>query len=85
MPYFTVDRIEGEMAVLVGDDGRTIEVARSALPAACHEGTVLQVTGEPPDWARAVPDEAERTRRLNQARDTLRRLEETDPGGDVLL
>lgn len=85
MAYFTVDRIESGVAVLVGDDGRTIEVARSALPPACHEGTVLRVSGEPPDWARAVPDEAERMRRLDQARDTLRRLEETDPGGDVLL
>jgi hypothetical protein len=85
MAYFAVDRIEGEKAVLVGDDGRTIDVARSALPAACHEGTVLRVSGEPPDWARAVPDEAERMRRLDQTRDTLRRLEETDPGGDVIL
>lgn len=85
MAYFAIDRVQGNTVVLVGDDGHTIEVARSALPASCREGTVLRVSGEPPDWAHAVPDEAERMRRLDQARDTLRRLEETDPGGDVML
>ncbi len=52
MTYYVIDRIEGALAVIVGDDGRTFDVA----------------------WAR-----------LPQARETLRRLAESDPGGDITL
>ncbi len=88
MPFFVVDRIEGTTAVILADDGRTFDVPRRALPKGSREGTVLRVDGEDleaPDWSRAVIDEAERVRRLERARDTLRRLSKTDPGGDVEL
>lgn len=85
MTYYVVDRFEGKAAVMVGDDGRSFDVLRKRLPRGCREGTVLRVEGEPPDWARAIIDEAERARRLERARDTLRRLGRTDPGGDVTL
>ena len=57
-------------------------------PAAAGEGTVLRIDGAAggsPDWSRAVMDDAERERRLDRARDTLRRLGDSDPGGDVIL
>lgn len=88
MPFFVVDRIEGATAVVVADDDRTFDVPRRTLPKGCREGTVLRVdaeSAENPDWPNAVVDEAERLRRLNRARDTLRRLSEMDPGGDVEL
>ena len=85
---FVVDRIEGTTATIVGDDGHTFDVTRRALPQGCREGTVLRIDAtsmESPDWDNAVIDEPERVRRLERARDTLRRLSETDPGGDVEL
>ena len=86
MPFYVVDRLEGRMAVVVGDDGRRYDVPRQRLPRGAGEGSVLRVAGAaPPDWARAVIDDAERERRLKEARDTLRRLEETDSGGNVKL
>ncbi len=88
MPFYVVDRIEGTTAVIVADDGRTFDAPRRALPKGCREGTVLRIDTanmESPDWANAVIDEPERVRRLERARDTLRRLSETDPGGDVDL
>ena len=88
MPFYAVDRIEGKIAVVVADDGRTFEVPRHDLPKGCREGTVLRidvVTRGTPVWADAVIDEAERVRRLEHARDTLQRLSDTDPGGDVEL
>ena len=88
MPFYVVDRIEGTVAVVVGDDGGTFDVPRRALPKGSREGTVLRIdaaAGEAPDWAEAAVDEAERGRRLEQARETVRRLSETDPGGDVEL
>jgi Protein of unknown function (DUF3006) len=85
MAYFVVDRMEGKIAVVVGDDGRTVDVPRTDLPKGSREGTVLRADGADPDWAKAEIDEAEGRRRLEQARDTLRRLSETDPGGDVEL
>ena len=88
MPFYVVDRIEGTTTVIVADDGREFDVPRQALPRGCREGTVLRIDAastESPDWANAVIDETERVRRLEVARDTLRRLSETDPGGDVEL
>lgn len=87
MPYYVIDRIEGRIAVIVADDGRTFDVPKRALPRGCREGTVLRLdeARESPDWSRAGIDEAERARRLERARDALRRLGERDPGGDVKL
>jgi len=88
MPFYVVDRIEGTTAVIVADDGREFDVPRRALPKGCREGTVLRIDAasmESLDWANAVIDETERVRRLERARDALRRLSESDPGGDVEL
>jgi hypothetical protein len=85
MGYYVIDRIEGKIAVIVADDGRTFEVARGDLPHGSREGTVLRAGDADPDWSQAQIDEAEGRRRLEQARDTLRRLEGTDPGGDIDL
>lgn len=87
MTYYVIDRIEGKVAVVVGDDGRSFDVPKRRLPPGCREGTVLrvEVRGDTIDWSRAVIDDAERRRRLERSRETLRRLGETDSGGDVTL
>ena len=88
MPFYVVDRIEGKTAVIVADDERTFDVPRRALPKGCREGTVLRidsVSAETPDWTQTVIDEAERIRRLERGQEALRRLTETDPGGDIEL
>jgi hypothetical protein len=86
--FYTVDRIEAAVAVLVGDDGAAIDVPERALPVKVREGVVLRVrlaADGTPDWSSAAIDPAERERRLQQARETLNRLRRTDPGGDVVL
>ena len=88
LAYYVIDRIEGEVAVIIADDGRSFDVPKRGLPSGGRDGTVLRIDGagrDPPDWTRAVIDEAERFRRLEQAREILRRLEDRDPGGDVTL
>jgi hypothetical protein len=80
--HYAVDRIEGPVAVLVGDDGVEIQVLRRLLPRGVKEGTVLRVEG---DWNTAVVDDAEHARRMREAEDVLRRLKARDPGGDVSL
>ena len=87
MPFYVIDRIEGKVAVVVADDGRTFDVPRRTLPKGCREGTVLRIDAatDTPDWTEAAIDEAERVRRLERARDTVRQLSETDPGGDIEL
>jgi len=86
--YYAVDRIEGKIAVLVADEGTAVDVPKRRLPNGVREGSVLQVpVGDDgsPDWSSAVLDEAERERRVNQARETLDRLRKGDPGGDITL
>jgi hypothetical protein len=86
--FFTVDRMEGDTAVLVGDDGVALDVPEKSLPVRVREGVVLRVrlgAAGTPDWSSATIDPAERERRLQQARETLNRLRHTDPGGDVVL
>lgn len=60
---FTVDRLDGRLARLVGDDGTIADVPRRWLPSALGEGSVMRVALQPggPDWASAQPDEATRT------------------------
>ena len=86
--FYTVDRMEGEIAVLVGDDGAALDVVGKALPARLRPGSVLRVpltAAGLPDWSSAVVDDAERARRLQRARERLKRLRRTDPGSDVVL
>ncbi len=86
--FYSVDRLERAVAVLVGDDGVGLDVLKSTLPVTVREGVVLRVrldTDGKPDWTSATIDDAERERRLREARDRLERLRGTDPGGDVVL
>jgi CO dehydrogenase/acetyl-CoA synthase delta subunit len=89
MPFFVVDRIAGDIAVVAADDGRSFDVPRARLPKPCREGTVLRleesVADQPPDWSRAVVDDAERARRVERDGQILQELENSDPGGDIDL
>ena len=86
--FYAVDRIEGKVAVLIADDGATVEMARSALPARLREGSVLRVrlgANGQPDWPSAEIDSNEQQRRLKEARETLDEMKRSDPGGDITL
>ncbi len=84
-----IDRIEGTVAVLEDDQGGGITLPLDRLPAGSWtEGTVIRVPLDAmgrPDWRAAQPDHAETRRRLDEAAETLKRLREQDPGGDVKL
>jgi hypothetical protein len=91
---WVVDRIEGDVVVLVEDgSGASVDVARARLGsstdagARVDEGAVLRVpvVGGVPDWGRAQADERLRRERLEDARDLLDELKRRDPGGDVVL
>jgi len=86
--FYAVDRLEGQMAVLVGDDESTVDLPRRDLPARVREGTILRVelgADGRPDWSSAKIDDKERERRLKAAQERLNRMSESDPGGDVKL
>jgi hypothetical protein len=85
--FYAVDRLEGKFAVVVGDDGKMIDVERSKLPRQVREGTVLRVRGgvTGPDWSSAEVDRAEEERRRTAARKVLDDLKRSDPGGDIQL
>ena len=87
MTYYVVDRIEGNVGVVVGDDGQSFDVPVGDLPRGAKEGTVLRVETAKGsiDWSRAQIDNAERDRRLKAAREKLDRLSASDSGGDVEL
>ena len=71
----TVDRIEGEYAVLV-DGARQVDVPLAWLPDGVEEGTVLRL-----DTSRAPDDEAALRGRIEALR---RRLDgSAEPDGDV--
>ena len=86
--FYTVDRIERGIAVLVGDDGVGLDVPKRTLPVPVREGAVLRVrlhAEGSPDWSSATIDDVERERRITEAGARLERLRRTDPGGDVVL
>jgi hypothetical protein len=86
--FCAVDRLEGSIAVLVRDDETTFEVPRNQLPSRVREGSILRVVlgpGGVPDWSTAKIDDKERERRLKSAEEQLKRMSESDPGGDISL
>jgi len=86
--WYAVDRLEGDLLVLIDDDGRQVEQPVRTIPFRVKEGMVLRVPLDAqgqPDWRHAVRDEEERQRRLDEARARLERLRGQDPGGDVRL
>lgn len=86
---WVVDRIEGDVVVLVEDGtGGSADVPRGELSFVVHEGDVLRVPNHEegsPDWGSASPDEELRQARLARAQDVLDELKGRDPGGDVVL
>lgn len=86
--FYAVDRIEGDVAVVVGDDEATYDVKREVLPKRIREGTILRVRAGAdgrPDWSSAEVDKDEEQRRRKEARETLDELKRSDPGGDITL
>src|SRR5947208_9275451 len=62
--------------------------AQEDAPGQGARGVVLRVRLDAagnPDWSSAAIDDAERERRLQEARERVQRLRRTDPGGDVRL
>ena len=86
--FYAVDRLEGNIAVLVSDSGATAQMTRVELPTGLREGAVLRVrfgAQNLPDWSSAVIDKEEEQRRLRQAKEKLDDLKRSDPGGDIKL
>jgi Protein of unknown function (DUF3006) len=76
----SLDRFEGkgkEIAVLVSDDGDTLNLPRSLLPAGTQPGDVLTLSLERD--ALATRQVAQETKRVQD------KLSERDPGGDIKL
>ena len=85
---WVVDRIEGEVAVLVADDDQeALDMPLNVLPRGVREGTVLKVPERKghPLWISATLDEELRLKILKQAETTLDALKNRDPGGDIVL
>ena len=62
--FWTIDRIEGETAVVEIAVGKTVDIPLSALPEGAVEGSVLQIT----------LDEDEKARRKKKNRSLFDRL-----------
>jgi|TARA_R110000824_G_scaffold15731_1_gene65967 hypothetical protein len=78
---WAIDRIEGDIAVLVADDGSgTTEVPLASLPPGSQEGSVLRNAGD--GW---VLDEEARAARLSQGGAAMGGLGARDPGGDLMV
>jgi Protein of unknown function (DUF3006) len=76
----SLDRFEGkgkQIAVLVADDGATLNIPKSLLPSGAKPGDVLSFSLELDPGATAKL--AQETRRLQDD------LSKRDPGGDIKL
>ena len=86
--FFVVDRFEGDIAVLVGDDDTTFDVPRRQLPKGAREGSVFRIKYNAkgkPDWATAELDEVERKKRIDEIDRTMDELRKEDKGGDITI
>lgn len=66
---YVIDRIEGDIAVLVCDSGEKAEVPLSGLPAGAHEGSCLRPCEH--GFALDEGEEAKRKRRIERKLNAL--------------
>ena len=69
MQKLTIDRFEGDIAVLELEDGELIDVARDQLPEEAMEGDILLFDGK--DYTVAVDETAERRKQIEKLMDQL--------------
>jgi len=84
---YVVDRIEGELVVLIDEEtGEQVNMESWDLPAV-DEGMVLKVSlhNDKPKWGSATIDHAETARRKGDSEQVLRNLKKRDPGGDLAV
>ena len=83
-----IDRIEGTTAVAEADDGRQFEAPVKSFKERPREGMIYRVpldrSGKP-DWANAISDPAEESKRKADVADRMNRLRKRDPGDDIKL
>lgn len=86
---WTIDRFEGELAVVELGDGRFLDLPRWMLPTDAAEGTHLVVRSRTErTGARVlniVVDHAATEAASQEVRATVERLRSRDPGGDIEL
>jgi hypothetical protein len=83
---YVVDRIEGELVVLVADEsGEKVNLDSWELPAV-DEGTVLAVkvdANNKPQWGSVSVLDEETERRRKHGSEQIEELKKRDPGGDI--
>ena len=83
---YVVDRIEGEVAVLIDEDQRSVDAPLDRFQVPLHEGLALRVPiGDKgaPQWGKAEIDRREAD--VQEAAEMLEELRGRDGGGDVKL
>ena len=85
---WAVDRIEGDVAVLISDiDNRTVEVSLKKLPEGTKEKSILHVfeRRDQPVWTSAVLDESIEVQKESESKGIVEDLKQRDPGGDIVI
>ncbi len=83
---YVVDRIEGEVAVLIDEDQRSVDAPLDRFQVPLHEGLALRVPiGDKgaPQWGKAEIDRREAD--MRETEEMLEELRGRDGGGDVKL
>ena len=83
---YVVDRIEGEVAVLIDEDQRSVDAAVDRFQLPLREGLALRVPiGDKgaPQWGKAEIDQREVG--MGEMEEMLEELRGRDPSGDVKL
>ena len=85
---WAVDRIEGDVAVLVSDvDSRAVQVSLTKLPEGTEEKSILHAferRGQPV-WSSAVLDESIEVQKESESEAIMEDLKQRDPGGDIVI
>ena len=85
---YTIDRVEGDLVVLVDEDERTVDARVERFQVPLEEGLVLRIPiGDKglPQWGKAEVDREATLSREAEARERLKRGRRGDPGDDLTL
>jgi len=77
--YYAVDHVNGQIAVLADDEGRSVALPLTRLPKGVTKGSVLSIrldNAGTPSWSSAEIDDDEARRRLEEAKSPNEQLNE---------
>ena len=74
----TIDRFEGEYAVCIGEDEKTLNIERALIPNEAKEGSIIEVSADLSEMRILSEETAKRAERINSLFEKIKNKNRSD-------